>query len=259
MNDYKKLFSEIRYEVWKVSFLNAFLNAAITFFFFNIIFTIIKERYVYSVVPALMIFAWSFVRKVRKYTLRKIEEGNPEVAEILRTAHDNSSRDTLMVHALFLELMQKMETVTAGVFIDPRRTVVKVGAIAVLAVIPLLITGFLPFLIMDNPLPGIEESIRGALGDQPLAPTDPIEDAANRDLYGDRDVVALGNDRLDITAGSSGGSVDFTNTGEADGREFRYNDYPADIQAEQAESCPGCSVDPRNADLINSYSNRTRQ
>lgn len=259
MSDYKRLFRELRYEVWKVSFLNAFLNAAIAFFLFNIIFTIIKERYVYSLIPALIVFAWSFMRMARRYTLRRIEEGNPEVAEILRTAHDNHTKDTLMVHALFLELMQKMETVSAGVFINPKRALVKVALIAVLAMTPLLITGFLPFLIIDNPLPGIESSIRGALGDEPLAPTTAIEDAANRDIYGDKDVIALGNEELDITAASGQGGVDFTNTEDASGRNFRYNDYPTNVQAEQAESCPGCSVDPNNADLINSYSNRTRQ
>jgi hypothetical protein len=259
MNEYKKLFRELRYEVWKVAFLNAFLNSAIAFFLFNVIFTIIRWPYMYSVVPALLVFLWSFLRTARRYNLRRIEEGNPEVAEILRTAHDNSSRDTLMVHALFLELMQKMETVSAGVFISAKATLLKVTTIAVLATLPLLITGFMPFLIMDNPLPGVQDSIRGVFSNDPLAPTTPIDDAAERDIYGNRDVMSLGNQRLDITAASSGGEPDFSQTDDATGRRFRFNDYPLDVSAEQTESCPTCSVDPSNAELINSYSNMTRQ
>lgn len=256
MSEYQKLFSELRYEVWKVGFLNAFLNAAIAFFVSNIVMTLIKERYVYSVIPAAIVFAWSFIAKIRKYNLKRIEEGNPEVAEILRTANDNSDKDDLMVHALFLELMQKMETVTAGVFINAKQTTLKIILIAALAFIPVVITSFTPFLIMNNPLAGL--SIQNILpGHQTLAPTTPIADAGNRDIYGNKDIMNLGNQKLDITATSSAGGVDFTKTSDATGNKFTYNDYPVQPSAEQTTAGTGGVA--TDSALINDYSCKTKK
>jgi hypothetical protein len=256
MSEYKRLFRDLQYEIWKVAFLSSFLNAAIAFFVSNIVFTFIKVSYLYSVVPAVIVFTWSFTRKVRKYTLRKIEEGNPEVAEILRTAHDNSHGDNLMVHALFLELMQKMETVTAGVFINPQRMVGKFFIIGVLAFIPILITSFMPFLIIENPLADFDQAVRGSFEESPLAPILPIEDAGERDIYGDEDVLSLGNEKLDITAGSGAGGVDFTNPEAAGGNNFKYNDYPVAVEGEQTTA--GTGGRESEGDLINDYSCKTK-
>jgi hypothetical protein len=256
MSEYNTVFRELQYEVWKVSFLDAFLNAAIAFFVSNIVFTLIHERYIYSLIPALIVFVWSFITKVRKYTLRRIEEGNPEVAEILRTAHDNSSKDSLMVHALFLELMEKMETVTAGIFIKPEKSLLKIVAIAVLAFIPVLITSYTPYLVFNNPLIGLTANAQNALAGTPLAPAASIDEAGNRDIYGDRDVINLGNEKLDITATSAPGGVDFTKTEDAQGKQFQYNDYPGDIQAEQTQAGTGGKA--AESGLINDYSCKTK-
>lgn len=256
MNEYDKVFSELRYEVLKVSALNAFLNAALAFFISNIVFTVIRERYIYSLVPAIIVFAISFFTKMRQYTLKRIEEGNPEVAEILRTAHDNAGKDNLLVHGLFMDLIQKMETVSAGVFIDAKQTTVKLGVIAFLAFVPLLITSFVPFLIVDNPLAGL--SVQSILrpGSEVLAPTAAIGDAGNRDIYGNPEVVALGNEKLDITARSGGGGVDLSQKQDASGNSFRYNDYP--VQPEAQQTTAGTGGKASDSALINEYSCKTK-
>lgn len=255
MDNYKHVFRDLRYEVWKVGFLNAFLNAALIFFISNIILTIIKERYIYSIVPAAIVFLWSLISKLRQYTLKRIEEGNPEVADILRTANDNKDKDELMVHALFLDLMQKMETVTAGIFINPRTMLLKLGTIAVLAFIPLLITNFTPFLIMDNPLAGL--TVQGIMEGKPLAPITPIADEGQRDIYGNKDIITLGNEKLDITAVTGPGSIDFTKKTDASGNQFRSNDYPIDVQAEQTTAGTGGIAS--DSELINDYSCKTKK
>jgi hypothetical protein len=257
MNDYKSVFRELQYEVWKVAFLNAFLNGALTFFIGNIICTIIHERYIFSVIPAVIVFLWSFIRTVRKYTLRRIEEGNPEVAEILRTAHDNKGGDNLMVHALFLELMQKMETVSAGVFLSSTKLVGSLILIAVLAPMPLVMTNYCPTACTVDGINGVS-SIGAALvsDSSPLAPILPADDAGDRDIYGDQDVMRLGNDKLDIAAASGSGGVDFTKTDDASGKQFTYNDYPGQVEAEQTTA--GTGGKEAEATLINSYSNKTR-
>ncbi len=254
MSDYRRVFNELRYEVGKVAFLNAFLTAAIAFFIGNIICTILKIPFWYSLIPAGIVFFLLFIHMMRRYTLRKIEEGNPEVREILRTASDNRGGDSLFVHALFLELMQKLETVTAGVLISAKSTTTKFIVIAALAFAPLLIVNYAPVLITGNPIEAInwERTFQG--DSEALAPVTPIADAGGRDLLGDKDIVALGNERLDITASTSQGGVDFTNPTDATGRKSSYNDYPDQVDAEQTGAGTGGSV--VDADLINSYSCR---
>jgi hypothetical protein len=157
-----------------------------------------------------------------------------------------------MVHALFLELMQKLETVTAGVLISAKSTTVKLLVIAALAFAPLLIVNYAPILITGNPIEAInwERTFQG--DSTPLAPVRALDGAGDRDLLGDKDIVALGNERLDITASTSQGGVDFTNPTDATGRRSSYNDYPDQVEAEQTTAGTGGSVE--DADLINSYS-----
>lgn len=255
MSEYNKVFWELRYEVWKVSFLNAFLSGALAFFICNILFTIIKVSVLYSLIPAIIVFGFSLYRGLRRYTLRRIEEGNPEVAEILRTAHDNSSKDDLMVHALFIELLEKMETVSAGVFIDGQKTTMKLAVIALLAFTPLLITAYVPSLTLDNPL--VNLPLPRVLGTQaPLAPILPITEDGERDISGEKDVLRLGDEELDITT-AAGGGFDFGKPQDATEKQFKYNDYPIDIVAEQTDAGSG-GVESSESGLINDYSCKTK-
>lgn len=256
MNEYNRIFKELRHEVWKVGFLNAFLNAAIVFFVGNIVCTIIRVSFTYSIIPAFIVFLWSYFGMLRRYTLKRIEEGNPEVAEILRTANDNSKQDNLVVHALFLDLMQRMETVTTGIFINPRSTALKLAAIGALAFVPLLITNFTPVIILDNPFDGFNINL-GVGSSDSLVPLGDVVDAPERDIYGDQDVLQLGNERLDITAGTSQGGIDFTNPDSASGNAFRYNDYPVTVDAEQTTAGTGGVA--AESSLINDFSCKTKK
>jgi hypothetical protein len=256
--EYGGVFRDLHYEVFKVAFLNAFLNGAIVFFIGNVLATILRFSFWYSLVPAGIVFLLNIFLTMRRYTLRRIEEGNPEVSEILRTAHDNQSHDGILVQALFVELFEKMETVSAGVFIDAGKTVFKLLGIAALAFTPLLVANYAPFLILDEPLSQLgilnaQQNARDA-----LAPVLPIGDAGDRDLSGQKDVIDLGNERLDITTAASQGGVDFSNTGDANGREFTYNDYPEDVSAEQTRAGTGGGGDASERDLINDYSCKTK-
>jgi len=255
MNDYKGVFRELRYEVAKVAFLNAFLNAAIVFFASNILFLILQISFWYSLIPAMATFAYFFTSMMRQYTLRRIEEGNPEVREILRTANDNSGKNSLMVHALFLELMQKLETVSTGVFINMKAATTTVLIIAALSFTPLIIVNYAPNLITENPIEQIDWDAFIAGPRQALAPTTPIDDAVDRDLLGERDIVSLGNERLDITASSGQGGVDFGNPGATTQRRFGQNDYPDEVAVEQTTAGSGGAA--QDTDLINDFCVRT--
>ena len=49
----------------------------------------------------------------------------------------------------------------------------------------------------------------------------------------------LGNERLDITANTGQGGVDFTSTGDTTNRRFGYNDYPDVVSAENTQAGTG--------------------
>ncbi len=255
MEGYQNVFGELRYEVAKVAFLNSFLNGAIVFFVMNVLATVLHISFWYSLVPATIVLIIGTVYTLSRYSLKRLEDGNPEVREMLRTAHDNKGKDSLLVHALFVDLLEKMDTVSAGVFINAGKTVIKLVVIAALAFTPLLIVNYVPGLMLNQPLSNLGLGVSGAARSA-LAPILPIEDAGERNLSGERDIIALGDDKLDITAASSQGGVDFGNPDEAYGKQFRYNDYPDAVVAEQSEAGTGGALD--EADLINDYSCRVK-
>jgi len=255
MEGYQNVFRELQYEVGKVAFLNAFLNGAIVFFVANVLCTILHISFWYSLVPAVVVVIVGMLVTLSRYSLRRLEDGNPEVREMLRTASDNRGHDSLLVHALFVDLLERMDTVSAGVFINAGKTVIKLIVIAALAFTPLLIVNYAPFLMLDQPFSALGLGAAGAVRTA-LAPILPIDEAGERNLTGERDVIALGNEKLDITAAASQGGVDFGNPNDAAGKQFKYNDFPDTVVAEQANAGTGGSLE--EADLINEYSCRVK-
>lgn len=255
----KKLFREVKWEVYKVHFLNQFVSAAIVFFACNIILTVWNMSFIWSALIALAVFAYRITRGWKRNTLRKLEEGNPEVHEILRTAYEHQETNSLMVQGLMFDLQRKLSTVSAGVLLDPRRLLSKLMIVFALAFIPLLIISFTPWIIQESPVSdldlgaiwngGPQEAIRQLTG---------VELNRSNDIYGDANVADLGNRQLDVEVVSGGGMRDFSNTGAAEDNDFRFNDYPADVDVVQSGDYDDSGYAAADLDLINDYSCRAR-
>ena len=256
----KKLFRELRWEIGKALFIKEFLNASILFFTLNILLTLINTPFYYSLAAALIFLAWRTIRGFRKSVVYQLEAGNPEVHEILRTAYDHQTHNSLMVQGMMYDLQKKLATVSTGVLIDPKRTIGKLIVIALLVFIPLLITSFAPFLIQENPLRDVDLAGLAANSERfVLERLDPVE--LNESVqYGDVNLVELGEEELDIALRTGGGSsVDFSQEQGVEQRTFGSAETAGGVDATEADyDTSSRRYDEAEIALINEYSCRQR-
>lgn len=255
-----KLFRELRFEIAKALIAKEFLNAAIMFFALNIPLAILSMSFLYSLVPSLLFFGYRLVRGFRRHTITKLEEGNPEVHEILHTAYEYQNTESLMVQGLMYDLQKKLATVSTGVLIDPRRAIGKVLLIGILVLIPLGVLSVAPSLIQQNPLQNINFAQLSANGERfildRITPVDLQEDNIT---YGDINLVELGEDELNLRLQTGGSSTDFSEEQEVQDRQFAQGDTLGDIEASQEGYDEDARVyDDSEVALITAYSCKQR-
>lgn len=255
----KKIFRELRWEVAKIVFLVEALNAAILFFSLNIILTLFNMSFYPSAAVAVVFLVARARKGLQRQTLLDLEKGNPEVHEILRTAYEYRREESLMAQGLMYDLQRNLSTVSAGVLLDPRRIFGKIGMISALAFIPILIISFTPFLLQQNPFQDVsmEEFFDAA---RPESVRDYFETRLNRTepTYGDAEVLDLGDEELGVRLRTGGGGVTFDEVYDPSDKGFRYNDFPPDIDPQQAEAARGNAYTQEELELIREYSCRTQ-
>lgn len=255
----KKLFRELKWEVFKTMLLNEILNAAIFFFALNIILTLFNMSFLYSVGAALLFLVIRMTRSWRKSTIRRLEETNPEVHEILRTAYEHQSHNSLMVQGLMFDLQKRLSTVSAGALLSARRVFGKVLTVMFLAFMPVLIISFTPFLIQQNPFADADfGSLWGEGGREAFLESLGVELNASDEIYGEARVLELGDDAFDVELRTGGSSLTFEQTRNAEERPRRYSDFPFEAEAVEAETSTGARYNQEDIELINRYSGCVR-
>jgi type IV secretory pathway TrbD component len=226
----KNMFNEVQYELVKIILLNVFLSTVILFLIADLIALMFGMPIWYVIVIAFLYFIIMMIVEVRKISVYHVERKNPELKEILRTAKDNMSEDTLMAHALFYEVLEKMKKVSSGTFLDFKKLMLKLSAIFVLAIV-LVALAFLNVNIQrfDNPFEKPLQVLGGFFGQVTGNDVDAsgIENADD-DVFGDPSMAKLGNDQLTATVNPSLDNPDFNNVDPANPT----NDPLADLGGE---------------------------
>ncbi len=137
----EKLFKQLKREYLKVKILQGFLDGII---FFQITYLIIKlagidlptsyPGYVVIAVVSFIFFCVDSYYRSRGYSIDIYEEENPELAEILRTAHDNLGKNSVPVERLFDEVKDTARTISSESIIPNQRILAKVVAISFLSI-----------------------------------------------------------------------------------------------------------------------------
>jgi hypothetical protein len=208
----RNMFREVQYELVKIVLLNVFLSTVIFFLAADLIALIFGMPLLYVLILSGIYFIIVLVLELRKISVSRVEKSNPELREILRTAKDNQSEDSLMAHALFFEVLEKMKRVSSGTFLDFRQLMTKIAAVFVLSIILVSLAFFnINIQRFDNPF---ERPIAAAgaffgkiLGQEPDASG---VGGANDDIFGDASMAKLGDDQLTATVNPSLSTPDFS-------------------------------------------------
>jgi hypothetical protein len=209
MQPIRSMFNEVQYELVKIILLNVFLSTVIVFLIIDLVSLVFTMPLWYVIIASALYFLIMMVVEVRKISVHQVEQKNPELREILRTAKDNMAEDTLMAHALFHEVLEKMRKVSSGTFLDFRKLMMKLGAVFVLAIILVSIAFFnINLSKFDNPFERPLAALGGFIGKMTGNEPDPSTQGAG-DIFGDPSMAALGADQLVATVNPSLNSPDF--------------------------------------------------
>lgn len=259
MKTIRSLFREVKVEIYKVAFLYSFLNAATVFLLLELILSFFHVSILFPIIVAVLTFIASMIHYLDKIGFKHIEEGNPQIKEMLRTAHDNVDQSSnILVQALFLELAQKMRTVSTGPLLESNRLFLRIVIISILTFLIVFSSSFGIYLDVVN-LP-FGQTLFGSQQQNKFTPhlkpnQTMIEDLGFNDsglILGDDSVAKLNNEQINLQLTPEMKEMDFNKEKDLEDRQFQRNNYPVEVSAQSAETADNDI--PKESELAKAYS-----
>lgn len=213
MQPIRSMFNEVQYELVKLILLNVFLTSTIMFLVAYLVAFFFQMPVWYALILAFVYFVIILFYEIRQITITSVEKNNPELREILRTAKDNMGEDTLMAHALFFEVLDKMKRVSSGTFLDFKKLMMKLGTILVLSIVLVSLSFFGTNIArfdnpLEKPISAFNRFLGAVTGQEPDASG---VDLAQDDIFGEARMANLGQDELTAAINPSLDNPDFNN------------------------------------------------
>lgn len=241
-DNYFKLFKQLKFDIIKSVLLGTLLDSIIFFIILHTFISLLAlpTKYVlFITIPTGIIFSIGmFKRKYGQQNLRKFEERNPTLKEILRTANEYRTDDSLMTHAMFYDLFKKVKTVSTGTLIQPREIYTKYLVICFLSVVMVSIAtvGTIDVTQYSDSINGLNLHRIFSFGDE-LEDISDINFTTDERIYGDPNVASLGNEQIDLQLSAGFGNNDFSEVKDAqEDLTFKNSGFPVDAELEASEN-----------------------
>jgi hypothetical protein len=234
MDKVKGLFNEVKMEMLKIALIYAFLDSVMIFFIIYFVLSFFNLKLLYMlVIPGavtLIFFMTRFITKVNKMRLKDMEDANPQLKEMLRTAHDNQNDQNPLMDALFMELKGKMRTASSGNLLESKKIMTRIISAVVIVFLIVFVSSMnvnlkkidIPFdklrFMMPSNANGHQE---GKITDLVFNQTDVI--------YGDSSIAKLGNDKIDINVNPTMSEIDLNNVKDAESQNLREGNMPSEV------------------------------
>jgi hypothetical protein len=231
MVNVKRLFAELYYEVFKISFLHAFTDSIIFFMIALNITTLLDVRYYFAIIASLLFLLGDSLYRMKHTTLKQIEDKNPQVQDILRTARDNVEGKDFMTLAMFEDLIKKMKSVSSGSILNQRNLLIKIVLVCALSFSVIIISAnniHIPKSVFD---PDTYYKWFSSPGKQRLDFYTIEFNESDTLLYGDPELTDLGNKTIEIHVAPSINEMSFENIKDPEEKEFERGTFPSEIAA----------------------------
>jgi hypothetical protein len=231
MSEIRRLFKELYIEVFKISILHAAIDTVIFFMVALNITTLLDITFYIAILASLLFLMADMLYRMRMTTLRQIEERNPQVQDILRTARDHMNSENFMVLAMFEELIQRMKSVSAASLLDHRNLVIKVALVCVLSFSVVMVSAnniHVPKSVFD---PDTYYNWFAKPGKERLDFYTVEFNESDELLYGDPEMAELGNRTIELKISPSINEMSFKNVKEPEEKEFERGTFPDEIAA----------------------------
>jgi len=230
----KDLFNEVKLELLKVVLINTFLDAIMVFFLAYFVTSFFNIRFVYIIlIPALITVIFFFIStgvRIKNLRLKAMEDANPQVKEMLRTAHDNMDEENIMTAALFAELKKKMRRVSAGNLLESKKIIIRIMSAIIIVFLIIFVSSVninlkkidIPFDKLRFMLPNEKQEYEeGNITDLVFNETEVI--------YGEASIAKLGSEEIDLNMNPSMSEIDFNKISEVEGEDLREGSLPQEI------------------------------
>ena len=230
MAEVKRLFKELQSEVFKISILHTSADAIIFFMIVLNITTLIDVKFYFALVLSGLFFLGDLLYRMKRTTLREIEAKNPQIADILRTAKDNTDETSFMVLAMFEDLIQRMKSVSVATILNQRNLMFKILAVCLLSFSVIIVSAnniHVPKSVFDMDTyyqwfakPGTDRLDFYT-----------VEFNESEGIYGEAEMALLGNRTLEIKIAPSINEMSFGNVKDPEEKEFERGTFPSEIAA----------------------------
>jgi len=220
----KEMFEEVKFEMFKVVLLGAFLDSAI---FFLISYLVLSVFSIGILIPLLAAIIYLVIRSffnMKKISLKEIEKRNPSVKEMLRTASDNQEEDSFMARALFEEVLDKMKAVSSGSFISLKQMMKKLVVIFIISSLLFTIAFFnINISKFENPFANVNLNFFQNKQTQEKA----IQEAG---------LVTLGSGKIDINLKQNLNQIDFNSVSNPEDTGALADELEGDVNAKASKA-----------------------
>ena len=262
MQPIRSMFQEVTFELVKIILLNVFLSTIIFFLVADLVALAFGMPIWYVIIVAVLYCVVALSGELHRISVAVVEERNPELREILRTAKDNQNQDTLMAHALFAEVLEKMRRVSSGTFLDFRKLMLKLGAVFALSIV-LVSLAFFDISIqrfenpLERPIAALGRFFGGGIASG--QDSDGVGGVGD-DLFSEASMAQLGQDQLVATVKPGLDNPDFNQLDPASPSSDPLKDL-ADGDAGFNEGSPGygSGLDDRDLQRSYEYAKQTRE
>lgn len=228
MVDRNSIFRELKYEVMKVFILEAFLSAMIVFLSLNIVLSMFAVKYYFPLAIGWLYFVFALIFRMRRIRLRHIEDKNPNIMFMLRTASDYKKKESFLSFALFEDLVNKLKHVSVGNILNKNRTGLKVLVIIILCFATVSVASKdIDLRKFGEPF---EDAWRG-LGKKVALPFYGIEFNETEDIYGDANIAQLGNEQIQMNISQSINEVNLNQVKDVEEEIFEEGTFPYGVYA----------------------------
>lgn len=231
MSEVKRLFKELYIEVFKISFLHAFTDSIIFFMIMLNLTTLVDVTSYVAIAISAVFLVGDITYRMKRTTLQQIEDKNPQIKDILRTARDHSEGSNFMVLAMFEELIQKMKSVSPASILNQKNLTIKILVVCLLSFSVVMVSAnniHVPKSVFD---PDTYYRWFSNQGGEHLEFYGIEFNETPELLYGDPEMAALGNKTLEIHINPSINEMSFAQVKPPEEKEFEKGTFPSEIAA----------------------------
>jgi len=254
-----ELLKEMKIEILKLNILTTIMNTILFFFLVEIVISLFDLTVFISLLCSAVFFFFNFISNMKKIKLKVFEDNNPEIDEMLSTAKDNLDQDSVMVYALFDDVMHQAKKISSGSLFDVRNFTFKIIGLFVLSLILIFTSPIhIGLLSEDGIIPDAVINIfRGGSGKyfEGEIISDELDD--DNSIYGDSNIAKLGNEELEIHINSELSKIDLSKVNAVEDEGAELNAFPVDVQAVSGES--STEDMPKESKLAMDYNTKLRE